>query len=287
MYHTSIENQVFSIKKSQSLKGFSHKDLQTYIATLTPFEQDIANFILQFRFAPWTIILNETIANKVGCSVRTVIRATNKFHEDGFITKQKPKPYDMNCYAFDEKVKKGIEAFSYWFNTLPSDTQDTYISHGIIIDHKNKKICSDVTPNLSTLLLDNLFINSSPSCARTRERRQDFSKKIKGKKMDSEKKVSSRSTERIFKELPQKKAVSLLALREQREQLLQKIDNCTLKIVDPHKYIKFGVIEASVKYFHKELQEYLKELDELEGRIDEKQNVSYEDKSYTMAAYTS
>jgi len=193
MYHTSIENQVFQIKKSFLTTNFPSKDLQTsysgnidsYINTLTPFEQDIAHLFLKFRKAPFIKHVNSSIAKKVGCSVRTVIRATNKFHKDGFITKKQPHQYATNNYTLDEKIKKGSHAFSHWFNSLTSSNQDLYISHGIIIDHKNKIICSDVTPNNSSLILDSLSRRLDPVLTRAREKRHVFLKKPKRKIMNS------------------------------------------------------------------------------------------------------
>lgn len=264
MYHTSTENQIFNINKSFLTKGFPSKDLQTYIASFTRHERDVAHYILEFRQQDSQRISNSTIARHVKCSVKTVTRATNKFHRDGFITKKQIHPYDINSFSFHEKTKKGPDAFMYWLSDLPPRSQDLYISHGIIIDHKNKKISTgrNVPPYLSSSLLDNLFINSSPSCARTRERRQDFFKKIKGKTVEHLKKSSSYTKQSVFKEKTVKKSESFLTILAKKEDLLQKIEECKQKIADPHKYVKYDVIKSSVVFFEKDLDQYLRELKE-------------------------
>ena len=197
MYHTEIKNQVNAIKKSWLKTSFPPKDLQTgytgdidaYIATCTPFEQDIAHIFLKFRNAPSIKITNSFIAKQIRCSVRTVTRSTNKFHKDGFIAKHQPHQYSTNHYTLNDKVKKGKHAFSHWLNSLSPKNKDLYISHGIIIDHKNKIICSDVIPNNSSLILDSLFsrnvVLSSRAGARPTTKEQKTSYQKKGKKVNS------------------------------------------------------------------------------------------------------
>jgi hypothetical protein len=277
MYHSSTENQVFNINKSFLTKGFSSKDLQTYIAELTPSQREIAHYFLKFRNACETKFINSTIAKKIGCNVRTVIRATNKFNEDGFIIKHQPEPYDINRYTFNEKLRRGSDAFMYWLNDLPTKSQDTYISHGIFIDHKNKRVVTqrNVTPYLSSSILDNLFKKSSLRLTCARERGQGFSKKIKGKMMKP-----YGNPKKILKS-PE----PLLTYEQQREELIKKIDACRRKLADPHKYVSFSV-EASIVYFEKELQQHLKDLEQI-GSSNEKQSISYQYQSDTMATYSS
>lgn len=255
MYHTSIINQVFSTKKSFSSKGFSQKDLQTYIAALTRRERDVIYYLLDFRQQDSQRLTNSTIATHVKCSVKTVTRATNKFHNDGVITKHQSHRYDINAFSFHEKTKKGPAAFSYWFNALPPASQDSYISHGVVIDHKNKKIVThrNVPPYLSSSLSNSLFINSSLLFVRTREREPDFSKKMKGKIMES------RSLH--TKPIPKKSLESPKPFLTRKE-IIKRIDECRLKLANPRQYVKYDAIKSSIVFFQKDLQQLLRDLQE-------------------------
>ncbi len=195
-YHTPEINQA-SIKKNLNNLGFSSKDLQTdhirsyesYISRCTPFEQDIAAIFLRYRNASGIYLSNKYLATLVGCSRRTVTRTTNKFHKDGFITKHQPNKYSSNHYTLHEKIKTGSTVFMHRFNSLSEEQQDIYISHGIIVDHKNKKICSDVTPNKNSLLLDSLSSKNVVVSSRMRARITPDIKKTsyqkRGNKMNS------------------------------------------------------------------------------------------------------
>lgn len=189
-YHTPEINQA-SIKKNLNNLGFSSKDLQTdhirsyesYTSRCTPFEQDIAAIFLRYRNASGIYLSNQYLATLVGCSRRTVTRTTNKFHKDGFITKHQPNKYSSNHYTLHEKIKTGSTVFMHRFNSLSEEQQDIYITHGIIVDHKNKKICSDVTPNKNSLLLDSLSSNRYPfarTCVRVKGYKKQSEKYKKG-----------------------------------------------------------------------------------------------------------
>jgi DNA-binding MarR family transcriptional regulator len=293
MYHSNIKNQDFSIKKSSFPKDFSSKDLQTYMSLLTPKTKRVAEYILKFRNLQQVKLINSTIAREVGCTIRTVIRATNKFNEDGFITKQQPHPYDANNFSFHEKTKKGSGAFSYWFNGLPPATQDTYISHGVIIDHKNKKIVSqrNVTPYLSSSLRDSLFKNSSLLLVRAREKRQDFSKKIKGKMVKEENKMASRMYPvwQPPKEEPldyqiAAKELSILGFRRQVEKPEEFWDPRSILFE-----VNVNVARSFLLRDEKELEELKKKRAEIEteGSIDEKQIILHQYYADSMEPYSS
>ena len=173
MYHTSENNQVFKTKKSLLTKSFVREDLQTayytkeqYLATCTPFQKEVFELLLEYCHFPNVKIKNETIALRLGCSNKTVTRATNKFLQDGLITKHQQNKYTPNYYTFNEEFKK--ISFSHWINSLSSHNQYLYITHGIRIDHKNKIIYSlrNVPQYKNNLILDSLFINLSPSSRR-------------------------------------------------------------------------------------------------------------------------
>lgn len=169
MYHTNKLNQVL-LEKNLSAIRVSPKDLQTdhirsydsYVSACTPFERDIAAIFLKYRKAKHIHLTNNYVASLAGCSRRTVTRATNKFHKDGFITKHQPDQYGTNHYTLNDSIKKSTFTFMHWLNSLPEAHKDVYITHGMIIDHKNKKVCIDVTPNSSSLILDSLFRKRRP-----------------------------------------------------------------------------------------------------------------------------
>jgi hypothetical protein len=151
MYHNNKLNQVSRIEKSLLTTSFSRKDSQTdhYLSSYTPTQQAITRYINRYQCYPWIKLSNEHIANAIGCTVRTVIRATNKLHKDGFITKHQENKYSSNSY-----------------NIILSEY---------------------VTPNLRSSLNINLFINLSPSSRRCEASVRVFKKTYpeKGNKMSS------------------------------------------------------------------------------------------------------
>lgn len=126
MYHNNRLNQVSIKEKSLSTKSFSRKDSQTDHYTFA--EQRIYRYLFPFQKYSLIKISNATIAKAIGCSERTVRRATAKFHKDGLIIKHQENKYTSNSYIF---------------------IQSEY-----------------VRPNLRSSLNINLFINLSPSSRR-------------------------------------------------------------------------------------------------------------------------
>jgi len=171
MYHTEKINQA-SIEKNLKQTRFSSKDLQFahYVESLSPKFRKIAQVYISHLDLPWVKLKNERVALLAGCSLKTVTRATNKFHEDGFITKHQDNKYAPNNYTFNDKIKRNT--FSHWFNSLSAQNQNLYISHGIRIDHKNKIIYSlGNVPQIKNLLLDlSLSRNPNPFFAHRRVR---------------------------------------------------------------------------------------------------------------------
>ncbi len=195
MYHTNKINQVSEIKKSFNLKSFSEQHSQTdhfidnidhYLSQCTPFEKQIASYILKYRYSPWVKLTNQTIADFIGCSVKTVTRSTNKFLKDGFITKHQSNRYAPNSYTFNDKIKKGKHTFSYWFNSLSADNQYLYNSHGIIVNNKKKVIFTyrNVPHNKSYLILDSLFRDCMSVSSRMCVKISQHNKKTNNKKKE-------------------------------------------------------------------------------------------------------
>jgi hypothetical protein len=154
MYHNNIKNQLFKRKKSLLTTSFAQKDSQT--VNYTPIQNKILSFFKLYRHASFTKFTNEYIALSIGCSTKTVTRATNQFLKDGLITKCQKNRYAPNDYTFNNKIDKARGTFSHWINSLSSTNQNLYISHGIRIDHDNKIIFSyeNVPHNKKSLILD-------------------------------------------------------------------------------------------------------------------------------------
>jgi CRP-like cAMP-binding protein len=75
------------------------KHIYEYLIKCTHTEKRIAEFILQtlIRFS------NKEIATSIGCSIKTVTRATTKFHKDGFIIKTYNNRYTPNYYKLNKE----------------------------------------------------------------------------------------------------------------------------------------------------------------------------------------
>lgn len=96
MYHTQIKNQALNTT-------FSHKDFHTAtqdVNNLTLTEQRIYQHLWRYRHYPSVKFKNETIAKRIGCTIRTVQKATAKLHKAGLITKKQQDIYSPNQYTF-------------------------------------------------------------------------------------------------------------------------------------------------------------------------------------------
>jgi Fe2+ or Zn2+ uptake regulation protein len=268
MYHTN--------KKKQALiTSFSHKNIHTdnyigntdqYMVSLSPKKRAIANVYIRYdRYYSSVQLTNEQVAKEAGCSVITVIRATNQFHEDGFITKHQQNKYAPNYFTFNVREQ----------------SQDMFISPRIIIDHRNKTISSyrNDRQNKSLLLDINLFINLSPN-AHARERE----KRVFKKTYNSERRI-------VMKQKPEPKKQGIYAPwkapekrsdEDQKIYLREQIKLYEMRLANPKKYFAYS-LEALVKINEKALVESLEELIELERRSNEKQSILHQSKSDIMA----
>lgn len=171
MYHKIEINQTLFSKKSPI--NIYSGNLTSYLDGCTTLQQKIAKVFLEFKYKENIHITNQYISIRVGCSVKTVIRCTNKFHADGFLIKKQKNQYSPNDYLFNAKVKWGKDAFDYWLNSQTPEKQELYTKHGIIIDHKNKTIFSPRNvPQRNTRYLSSILTLKEPLTkmrARTRE----------------------------------------------------------------------------------------------------------------------
>jgi hypothetical protein len=124
MYHTNLNNQVFSKEKSLLLSDFVLDYSQTvnynYLNSCTTLQRHVFNLINQFKHHPYIKLTNEFIALRVGCSVKTVTRATNKFHTDGFINKHQKNPYAPNSFYLNvPQSKRSLILDSYFSKPSP------------------------------------------------------------------------------------------------------------------------------------------------------------------------
>jgi len=271
MYHTEKINQAPN-QINLNFTRFSSKDLHTdhYISQLTRYERFLYHELLLFSDCNVIRPSNEYLASKAGCSIRTVIRATNKFHQDGFIIKQQISLYSTNHYTFTDKAQRGM------------------------IDNKNKSIISqrNVTPTLRSSLNINLFINLSPS-SRRRERTRTVFKKTypeKGEIVNNFKRQSLRLAK------PQEKLRNrnghspqvlkpILPLKDQIHAKKVDIAFFEKQLEKPeafwdHRSILF---EAQITMAKSLLARAKFELNELEGNSDEKQSILRQSDPYSMA----
>ena len=119
MYHTQIKNQALNT-------SFSQKDFHTAmqdVNNLTLTEQRIYQHLWRYRHYPSVKFKNETIAKRIGCTVRTVQKATAKFHKAGLITKKQQDIYSPNQYTFQCELfipyKSLILEDSLFINSYP------------------------------------------------------------------------------------------------------------------------------------------------------------------------
>lgn len=82
-----------------------HRSIEKYLFSLTPNQRSVAQYLLRFQKASVIKLRNQTIAKSVGCSEKTVTRATNKFKEDGFIFKAQANRYAPNNFALSSTAK--------------------------------------------------------------------------------------------------------------------------------------------------------------------------------------
>lgn len=98
-YNNQIKNQA-QFHKKLNLTSLSHKNILTdHRGYLTNTEYHIYQLLKQYNHHEETKFKNRTIANRVGCTIRTVQRATNKLLKAGLITKTRQDIYAVNQYS--------------------------------------------------------------------------------------------------------------------------------------------------------------------------------------------
>lgn len=179
MYTNFIQNQVSLKRKSAYSAHFSQSqvfngDIFGYLQTCTNLQKDIAGLFLDYRYAKNIKLTNSFISSQINCSTKTVTRCTNKFHDDGFISKHQENPYAPNHFVFNGKAQRGKHAYNFWINSLSEENRELYITHGIRIDH-NKKIIfrTENVPHNNNIYINYNYINKPIPSARVRTREED------------------------------------------------------------------------------------------------------------------
>ena len=95
MYNIQKINQA-PVQKNLHSSRFSRQHFPTDY--YTPTERQIHQLIISFGTDTSKKLSNAYIAQIVGCTKRTVTKATTKFHANGLITKQQEHQYDFNTY---------------------------------------------------------------------------------------------------------------------------------------------------------------------------------------------
>ncbi len=96
---------------------FSSFRIEDYLSALSKNQQAIAQYILKFQRANTIKLKNQTIATVVGCSIKTVTRATNKFKQDGFILKAQNNRYTPNNFFLSPTAKNTRRIYPHSLNS--------------------------------------------------------------------------------------------------------------------------------------------------------------------------
>lgn len=132
-------------------------DLISYASQQTPSMRKVMLFIAGYNNYSKPLY-NAFIADRCGVSISTVKRATRKMQVEGFFTKEISADNNGIVYKFDNNARESISEFITWYEKQPEPQQCVYISHGILIDHKNKKVAKvEYDPPISNIKRLNLF----------------------------------------------------------------------------------------------------------------------------------
>lgn len=121
MYHTQEINQAPNQKNLHHTRfSYKHSRSDNNISHYTPVERQIHQLISSFGTHTSKKLSNAYIAEIVGCTTRTVTKATTKFHTNGLITKQQEHQYDLNTYNIIQSEyfypKKDLILVEYFFS---------------------------------------------------------------------------------------------------------------------------------------------------------------------------
>lgn len=139
MYHINSEKQVTRNKENSNLllnslcKNPSSQPLNK-LPVLTPSTKRVLQFLFRFKNAPARKMSNSYIASEIGCSTKTVQRATNTLCSLGLISKHQSFMYMCNVYSINLHMISKSTEFSMWFNSLSLDGQYEFQNRNVMHD---------------------------------------------------------------------------------------------------------------------------------------------------------
>lgn len=182
LYSFPFKSQSYQQQKLPQLKSnFSNKSLLhskiDAFDSLRGYGKDIFSYIYSFKNASFIKLTNKTIAQRVGCDVRTVKRWTKRFVQEGILTKHQQDYFTPNTFLLS-KPENNKASFSLWFKMLSPDQQQIYMTHGKVYQKENSSSShyETVTPT-KNINLNIKFIYKPSVNARAREDGLAFFKK--------------------------------------------------------------------------------------------------------------
>lgn len=111
-YIQNEKNQENFLNRSKDVPSCLIQDIECtvvrynkeYENRLTYFEKRIYRYFFRYYQSRWIKIRHSTIANKIGCSTKTIQRATNRFMGDGVIMKMQSHEYSPNNYTWGPNI---------------------------------------------------------------------------------------------------------------------------------------------------------------------------------------
>lgn len=107
VYQNDTKNQIIILNNlvSMPFSEFSKTtSIEKYTKSLSSTYKKIFLYIYSFKNRPFIKLKRETISRYVGCSIKTVTRATNKFMEDGYINKMQANVYAPNNFSINTNI---------------------------------------------------------------------------------------------------------------------------------------------------------------------------------------
>jgi len=172
----SHENQVKNKQKwlkpgiSHENRLFFDQNIENFLSGLSRTECRIAEVILSFRTADHICMTNKYIAERANCSVRSVVRTTNKLRDNGFLIKYQENKYAPNEFKLSHSLKKGRHAYSYWINTLSAERQEHIMLHELHSERYDLVPPASENVTQSNNYINYIYLSNNPiphnACAR-------------------------------------------------------------------------------------------------------------------------
>jgi hypothetical protein len=135
----TIARQSVKTDKFSDVK-LSFVSLDEYKNSLTPSFKRILSFIFSLRAITDLYLLNETVKNQAGCSIRTVQRAFKKFIADGLLSRTQEHQRSVFLYKLNPILLRGKQSYEMWCKESPQEYSDIVMKHGMIPPGKKRII---------------------------------------------------------------------------------------------------------------------------------------------------